>query len=476
MKKTIIYALIWVGMLPTLVSCEKWFDVSPRVEIKEDDLYKNESGFFDALVGVYSLMAKSDLYGNQLTMGFMDAVVQDYYIPSSAHPLYYALKFDYKNTRIQPLIDEFWNNMYEAVVNVNNLLANLEKADQSMFSDDNYELIKGEALALRAYLHFDLLRLYGPSFKMDKNRKCMPYVKTVSKQNTAYSSPVEVVEQCVADLQQALGYLQNDPVQNAIQNEDNIYRMNRRTRLNLYAVQGVLARVYLYAENKAKAAEYAGMLVDKESLPLTTNMQGVKNDRIFSGELLFAVFVDNLSSWADDYFNHSALGYDLQQLEFYLDVFFDKNAGLGQDIRYTEQFTVANSNGKLKKYLMSSSDYSNSKYRVPMLRLSEMYYIAAECTDDLGEASRLLNLVRKARGLEEKTFSGFPDVETYLTAEYRREFYGEGQLFYRYKRLNSPTIGEGYLIQNISTKMEEVYVFPLPDQEKEFGGVADQTN
>lgn len=109
-----------------------------------------------------------------------------------------------------------------------------------------------------------------------------------------------------------------------------------------------------------------------------------------------------------------------------------------------------------------------------MLRLSEMYYIAAESTDNIEEASDLLNRVRRARALEPMTFADFSAVESYLTREYRREFYGEGQLFYRYKWLNADNIADGYLIKNISSRKEEVYILPLPDQEKEFGGTANQ--
>lgn len=40
MKKVIIYTLLMFGCLSILTSCEDWFDVSPKVEIKEDDLFK----------------------------------------------------------------------------------------------------------------------------------------------------------------------------------------------------------------------------------------------------------------------------------------------------------------------------------------------------------------------------------------------------------------------------------------------------
>ena len=477
MKKSNLFICLLTGVLTLLsaTSCEDWFDVDPRTEIKESDLFKDESGFFDALTGVYSIMGRSSLYGDELTMGSIDAITQIYYIGyNTAHPLYYMSSFEYENTRVRPAIDAMWSGMYEAVANVYNLLAHIAQADRNMFESNNYELIKGEALALRAYLHFDLLRLFGPSFRMDKDRKCIPYVTTVSKQNTPYSSPKEVVDLCLRDLQEAEKLLADDPVKNIIQDEENIYRMNRRTRMNLYATQALMARIYHYAGDKTNALRYAGTLIDNENLKLITSTMGVKNDRVISSELLFALFVDNLSDWADNHFRHSSYGYDYYQMQFYMDEFFDKNAGTGSDVRYDAQFDIDGSNMKLSKYLSKDADSYNAKFRVPMLRLSEMYYIAAESTDDIDYASDLLNSVRRARALEPITYADFNAVESYLTREYRREFYGEGQLFFRYKWLDSDNIADGYLIKNVSSRKEKVYMLPLPDQEKEFGGTADK--
>ena len=44
----------------------------------------------------------------------------------------------------------------------------------------------------------------------------------------------------------------------------------------------------------------------------------------------------------------------------------------------------------------------------------------------------------------------------------------------RYKWLNATAID--YSTVSIADKLEEVYVFPLPDQEREFGGVANGNN
>ncbi len=478
MKKTRYMLKYILGLLTLLstASCEEWFDVAPRTEIKENELFMDENGFFDTLLGVYSIMSRQALYGDNLTMGIPEAIVQNYSIATTAHPLYYVKNFDYENTNARPAISALWSNIYEAIANDNNVLRHLSTCDRAIFSDNNFDLIQGEALALRAYLHFDALRLFGPSFKMDRYGKCIPYVTTVSHDNTPYSSAEEVVTLCLNDLREAERLLADDPITSGAINEDNIYRMNRTTRMNLYAVRALMARIYHYAGDKANALAYSRMLIDNDRLNLISNMMTMTSDRVISSELLFALFVDNLSDWADDHFIQSSRGYDYQQLTYYLDEFFDVNAGLGRDIRYDTQFDIANYNGRLNKYISKPGDSYYARYRVPMLRLSEMYYIAAESTSDINESAQWLNQVRRARSLEARTFADFSEIETYLTAEYRREFYGEGQLFFRYKWLDSDVIGPGYLAQNVSSRKEEVYILPLPEQEQEFGNTPEQNN
>ena len=37
------------------------------------------------------------------------------------------------------------------------------------------DLMKGEALGLRAFHYFDLLRLWGPIYSQDSTKACIPY-------------------------------------------------------------------------------------------------------------------------------------------------------------------------------------------------------------------------------------------------------------------------------------------------------------
>lgn len=59
------------------------------------------------------------------------------------------------------------------------------------------------------------------------------------------------------------------------------------------------------------------------------------------------------------------------------------------------------------------------------------------------------------------------NLDTDIYAEYRKSFVGEGQLFYYMKRRNFTSI-EGVVEGNFPN----LYTFPLPDTEIEFGNIA----
>lgn len=96
---------------------------------------------------------------------------------------------------------------------------------------------------------------------------------------------------------------------------------------------------------------------------------------------------------------------------------------------------------------------------VPLIRLYEMYLIAMECSP-LGEANSLYAEMCDARNAPAVTISSQEQLEELLIKEYNREFYGEGQAFYAYKRMAAEKI---YFTNEPGTK--DAYVVPLPVQE-----------
>ena len=90
-----------------------------------------------------------------------------------------------------------------------------------------------------------------------------------------------------------------------------------------------------------------------------------------------------------------------------------------------------------------SIKYANVKSekggKIPMIRMSEMFLIAAESgfDQDKENAISLLEELRLNRGIgaEISATISAEEFQEELTIEARREFLGEGQMFYWYKRL-----------------------------------------
>ena len=66
-----------VVMLAT-VSCNDWLDVEPKSQVKDKDLFSSETGFKEALSGVYSIMTQEYLYGKELTFGMLGVLAQEW--------------------------------------------------------------------------------------------------------------------------------------------------------------------------------------------------------------------------------------------------------------------------------------------------------------------------------------------------------------------------------------------------------------
>jgi hypothetical protein len=109
---------------------------------------------------------------------------------------------------------------------------------------------------------------------------------------------------------------------------------------------------------------------------------------------------------------------------------------------------------------MSSLNLLLNKQVMPMLRLSEMYLIAMETCNNLDEINRLYAPYRIARDIASVTFATEQEVMDMIEKEYRREFFGEGQMFAFYKRHNATS-----MLWSDRTISETNYIIPLPTTE-----------
>ena len=118
MKKNIIYSLS-LFLLLSLSACNQWLEVEPKTEIKSDKMFENETGFRDALIGCYMMMADSTLYGRESTVCFFDVLAQQYDMATN-NP-YNNLK-QYRYESYTGTIDGIWQKTYRIIANLNALL------------------------------------------------------------------------------------------------------------------------------------------------------------------------------------------------------------------------------------------------------------------------------------------------------------------------------------------------------------------
>jgi hypothetical protein len=472
-----------------LSSCKKWLDVKPESQIEKEQLFSTESGFQEALNGIYTNCTSSSAYGVELTCAMPDVLAQSYTIPAQDYMRYLQTSlFNFMDPTFISIKDEAWKKSYNAIANCNLILANVE-THKGILTNINYSLIKGEALALRAYLHFDVLRLFAPSFASNPSAKAIPYVKDFSNTVTPISTVTDVLNAIIADLNEARGILKTtDPIlakdyivgypadgKSTEENGASLFLQNRRHRLNYYAICGSLARAYLYMNKKPEALASALEVINSGKFPWTNIQDFISSnpqtiDRILYKELVFGWYDPAMQTNLVNLFNQGIISF-----------YIEKNAGNtlyetggvgGEDLRFKQWLKpvsdISGDRYELQKYVRDK-DVNLHYLMAPALRLSELYYIASECTYDTDplKATAYVDSVRFHRGINTPlTVSGKEEFIGELVKEARKEFYAEGQIFYMYKRLNRNISGLSGISYPASDK---IFVFPLPNDEIDYG-------
>lgn len=449
--------------------CKKWLDVNPKTNVTENKLFQSEQGFKDALTGVYTQLASRPLYARELTMAFMDVLAQNYSVTSTFHSYNAASLYRYTDAATRLKIDSFWICGYKAIANINNLLEAIDEK-KDIFKGDNYRIIKGEALGLRALMHFDLLRLFGPVTSEGAGAKAIPYMTKFAMVVEPSKTAGEVMELCMKDLNAATELL--SVYKTVVYGVEDPFLSYTRNHFNYWAATGLKARISLWRDDKPNAYAYAQEVIKANIFPWVrqTDISTAVTDasRTFPTEHLFAVYVSNLKDINTELFRAaSGTGNVLTNTTTFINNRFEVASGGTTDYRYAFLWkTDGTSSTKYPaKYLIDDLQYAGKgEWRVPVLTLSEMYYIAAESSTGTEESITLLNEVRAHRGQSVLPANLSAElIATEIFKEYKKEFYQQGQLFFYYKRLNKPNI-EGYG----QPATAAIYVLPKPNDENEF--------
>ena len=506
--KTVLFTLSF----SLLTSCNDWLDVEPTTEMDRNDLFSNEAGFADAMSGIYTILNSDALYGKNMTWyllemmgggayagsGLNSYIMQYYFHPNTP----YSYFKNYQNNYIDPI----WKNAYNAIANINSILECIDEK-KNVFVGDDYSIIKGEALGLRAFLHFDLMRLYTDAYSSDdysSSKVYMPYVSNLTSDVYALAPAEFIAQSILKDLTDAKELLKKDPILTGatpsqytcdevsglvtLRNQYGIKDWhNRRLHFNYYAAVATMARLYLWTGKKEQALACAKEIIDApaDKFPwvntdlianVTSTSNTVARDRTFCTEQIMALNVIDLDDRIDGILQEKQVAFRStnQMLGMNTNYIFDA-ATRDADPRYAYLRFIYSDDMHISSKLYQDADQQNQYFpwavkRIPLIKLAEMYYIAAECEPSLDKAVEYLETVRRHRGMAPYPLkvTNREELQQEIENEYRKEFISEGQLFYYHKRLNQSFTNTGF--QGSYNITPEVFTMPRPDEEDTYGG------
>ena len=420
-KHKYIFLLILVPLFSAFLSgCSKLNQLS-TTSAPASAMFKDTISLNEALVGLYSTLEVQAYYGAYYPM--LSDLNSDNGIAGGYNNTSLNEFGAYSVTSSNIFVQNMYVALYYTIATANAIL-NGDKniSDTAAQTQQTIATVNGQALAIRALAHFDLLRAFG--YHWDTTSVYgIPVVTTV--QTASAIVPRSTVGQTYAAIISDL--LQADSILSGDASRDPNY-------INPAVINALLARVYLYKKDYANAAAYATLvindgsfsLLDQNSFPSIYTSKNTK-ESIF--ELPFNQQNQseyNISTYArPDAASTEVLFIASQELQGF---FQNRPADLRINLL---DYSSANfqPNGRTLKYSSDISQKDNSAY---VLRIAEMYLIRAEA---LGRTNGLadLNTVMTNRGMTALTAGDVPDDATYAQAvsdENRAEFNFEGHRYF----------------------------------------------
>ena len=485
MKKYILSLAVVLSTVAVFSSCTDWLDEQPNDKQSEEQQFATKPGFYAAVNGIYDRMSGNSLYGQYLSYEMIDVLGQRYEVNKTDEGSYYKYlralaDWDYSNETVVSVLKTIWGEAYQTIMNINVVLKNLDEKG-GVLPVKEYQMLKGEMLACRAMLHFDMLRLFGPIYAKNPEGRGVPYNESTKTSILpildAQSVLSDKILRDITDAQELL--LESDPVltegpraEYDSDTMDNSQRY-RQLRMNYYATTLLAARAYLWAGDYANAATEARKITDDEKVkqffphvdPGTLLANNIDPDRMFSTECLFGYYNKNRGLVYENRFNGETAGKSLlaprsgyNQLIFanetqdyrYMSQYVNGATLDGESTMYMNKFQEIKDQGRDdvltdtdddEAFLQASKFYGTF---CSLMKVSEAYYILAEALGNPesevyndADAWTYLSYIRDKRGCTTGTQSGnFAALTNELTKEYIREFIGEGQIFFYFKRLN----------------------------------------
>lgn len=439
-RNYILLGLLIVG----LSACKKFLDVTPSNSADAARAVQTPRDAQIQINGIMNQMTSSSYYGRNFIL-YGEAKGGDVAVYSQGRGLDALYTFN-QNANTNSF-STFWSQIYYCVLQANYLLEEIAKREAEGVT--GFGTAKGQALTARALMYFDLVRLYGKPYTQDKASYGVPLIlnKLTYDAKPLRASVEQVYSQIVKDLTDAAPLLP---------------KTKQNGYINYYANKAILARVYLNMDNKPDALLAAEEVIGATSLyTLYTNANWVDSWKSqYGSESIFELNINPLENDLGTaslgvYQRNRSVGTTAALGFFYASTDFlaslnqgtadirrgimarDESAATRMGALYKYSGGLPNGNASTSTMPGDKSTANNTAVNIKVIRLSELYLIAAEAalTANPTKAVGYLNAIRQ------RNPSLVPSTVATITLdmileEKRKELYGEGHRFFDMMRVN----------------------------------------
>jgi len=253
MKKLIYLFTVVTVAVVLLSSCENILNYEDKMNLSSDNALTSTFGLQTALIGAYDRIQSGDLYGGNIQSSgeFLAGNVKR---SGEGNIVYEETQLlDKILTPDNRISASMWSNAYYTINLVNTIIEAIPKVNDADIDKEKNRII-GEALFLRAIMHFELVKYFGNS----KTGLGVPLMTAPSgiEAKPARNTIEEVYTQVIKDLKDAMELL---PASN-------------NDRATKYAASAILSRVYFYHEDYALADSAASFVINSGMFQLSDSM------------------------------------------------------------------------------------------------------------------------------------------------------------------------------------------------------------
>ena len=411
--KATLFTFISVGLLS---SCQKYLDEKPIDSVPEETVFSSMVGLQNAITGAYagvSPAVEDEIYQTAL-------VTDEAMLPTENNTgrgvIVYRWQYD-AGTGGEASVS--FRDFYFALNRVNKILDNIEGVPVNDATEETTKKqIEGEALALRAYCHFELLKSFAAGF--NASDLGVTYMSTSVVGSPSRNSTGEVFTKAKADIAAALPLLPASSTQN--------------TRFTRNAAIALQAHIALYEKDWDAAINYSSQLISAVPLATQAQFQSIWKDQSIA-EVIWK-FKRNVGDAriGDTYFDRTQNKIIYAPSKELRDTYDQV-----KDVRYNAYvLDLGGGRYTLNKY--RGGDPANVNLAdIKVFRAGEIYLIRAEAyaeKNDLTAGAADLNSLRRARitGYVDEVFATKDELINAIMLERFKELAFEKSRYFDLKR------------------------------------------